>query len=152
MAIGADASASTSATVARFAFGSMTVRAPIACIRGCSARSRRSITFFRSGLHVAELEVADDVDTQRDVARLPGSEQLGGQSRGQPARRFVEREPSLLGSLLDRLQELEPLGRTPLFGDRQRDHVRHRGGDAVTGDVVEESHQTAPGAHRTALR
>ena len=39
---------------------------PCACIRGCSARSRRSITFFRSGLHVAELEVADDVDAQRD--------------------------------------------------------------------------------------
>ena len=109
MPIGLAASASTCSIVARFSLGSITVSAPIACERGCSGKSLRSTTSHQCGLHVAELEVAHDVDSQRDVRRGARGQQLAGQPGGLLPRLFRERRSAFLETLLNRLQQLEPL-------------------------------------------
>ena len=75
-------------------------------------------------VHVAELEVADDVDSQRDVARPRGTQELAAPAGSPGAARFIERRAALLGPLLDRLQELEPFRRPPLLRRGQSDQPR----------------------------
>ncbi len=83
----------------------------MACIRGCSAQVA-ALDHFLQALPCMSRNWKSRTTSTPSVTSLgcAGRQKLAGQSRRQPARRFVERSPALLGSLLDRLQELEPFG------------------------------------------
>ncbi len=129
IAIGADASASTPTIVARFALRVDHRQRP----HGVHPRLIGKVARARS---LSSGPPACRGTESRGRRRSPARRRSAASSSGagRPAvlasrrDRFVERHPAFLGSLLDRPQELEPLGRRPLLGDRQRDQLAHRPG------------------------
>ena len=111
---------------ARFAFGSIDRQGshgvhPGLLRQGHGARSPSS----DCRLHVAEPEVADDVDTQRDLARLPTIPELGRPSVP-PVGATVRRAPAprSWAPCWTAFKSLSRSAGAPLLRNRQRDQLR----------------------------